>query len=258
MERYIAKDSRKNLSGFESILKPFIRTFKRAVSGIWQDIDAKKPKLRATIGESGIDIYSKNAAKDIKTETVNLISRFANKKNCDGIAVLCIGAELAMCGADNLGPMVGSMLNKNHKSKGVYVYGTMEHPIDGSNIEEKTPQILQKHENSFIIGIDCCATFKKEEYRRIFIEKRKLRPGSALGKKRPAFGDIIVTAALVHREIGDNEYDILRKVVNTDAQIVRIAAEVISTGLHKALKEVAEKGIVLLDRKGEQGKQICF
>lgn len=245
MKRDINKDSSKKSVGLESILKPFIYTIRRAVLGNRQDIDAQKAKLKATLGESGIDIYSNNAVNDVQKQTVNTISKHANKKTYDGIAVLCVGAAR---GADNLGPMVGSILNKNHKLKGVDVYGTMEKPINGFNIEKKVPKILKKHKESFIIAIDCASTFKKERYGCIFIKKEQLRPGSGIGNEGPNFGDMIVEATLVHKEKEDNPDDIVRKIENTDEEFVRIAAEVISTGLHKALKNVTEKGIILLDR----------
>lgn len=93
---------------------------------------------------------------------------------------------------DSVGPMVGTML-KRHGNLSYRIMGTLEEPIDLSNIEDKIKLINELYPDNFIIGIDAaissCAGY-------ISFCKGPIYPGLRTGKKVKSVGDISIIAGM--------------------------------------------------------------
>lgn len=198
----------------------------------------------------GINVEKNKATQYVQKQIAEMIYNLSQGKVFDGILVLCVGSARDDLLADNLGPLVGSRIEHGGSDiKGLSVYGTMTEPLNGKVIEQYMDSILKEHQNSFIIGVDCAFVTKKEKVNRIFVKKGILEPGSGMGKQLPAFGDMRITGGLVHKEEKDTIYDSIEKLGKVDKDIVYRAAEIVSTGICNALREVTEKGVIFIDNK---------
>lgn len=93
---------------------------------------------------------------------------------------------------DSVGPLVGTML-KEHDGLLYEIIGTLEEPIDFSNIEEKINFINKSYPESFIIGVDAGIS-SSTGY--ISFCKGPIYPGLGSGKKAKAVGDVSIIAGM--------------------------------------------------------------
>lgn len=189
----------------------------------------------------GLDRQSIKLARRLEQRAIRNISLQAPNKWYDSIVVLCIGTSLSEFSADNLGPLVGSMLQKSAPIEKVHVYGTMQKPLDGRTLKRSLNEIFRRHEKPFVIGIDCAIGFDKDRIGIISINNNSLKPGSGIDKDLPEVGNMNITATLVHRKKDDSIEDLERKLGETDREYVEDIAKIISVGTYNALKKVTEK-----------------
>jgi len=93
---------------------------------------------------------------------------------------------------DSVGPLVGTML-KEQDDLLYDIIGTLEEPIDFSNIGEKINLIKETYPKNFIIGIDA-AVSSCTGY--ISFCNGPIYPGSGIGKKAKPVGDISIIAGI--------------------------------------------------------------
>lgn len=105
------------------------------------------------------------------------------------IVFLCIGSDRAT--GDCLGPCIGQKLSAR-EHPGVYVYGTLEHPVHALNIQETIQTIHQDHPDSLIIAIDA-SLGQKKHLGYVTISHGSLYPGAAVHKNLPPVGHIHIT-----------------------------------------------------------------
>lgn len=105
------------------------------------------------------------------------------------LVFLCIGSD-RMTG-DCLGPYIGQQLSR-YKRQGIYVYGTLSHPVHALNLEKIHASIQQLHPCALIIAIDACLGEKKH-LGYVTIGNGALYPGAGVRKKLPPVGDIHIT-----------------------------------------------------------------
>ena len=100
--------------------------------------------------------------------------------------IVCIGSDRNI--GDAIGPCVGSMLKETNFS--FPVYGTLEEPIHGLNLNSKIRMIRAKHPEANIIAIDACIpTQKNSEKATVIYSNKPMTPGAGLGKNLSPIGN---------------------------------------------------------------------
>ncbi|MDC7291509.1 spore protease YyaC [Blautia schinkii] len=102
---------------------------------------------------------------------------------------LCIGSD-RMTG-DCLGPYVGHQLSR-YETQGIYVYGTLTHPVHALNLQKVTTFIEANHPEALVIAIDASLGSKKH-LGYVTIGNGALYPGAGVQKELPPVGDIHIT-----------------------------------------------------------------
>lgn len=144
--------------------------------------------------------------------------------------LLCIGTDRST--GDCLGPLVGSKISSLRQNF-FAVYGTLENPVHASNLKDKLDEIHKNHNNPFIIAIDACLG-RIENVGCINLGDGSLQPGAGVNKNLPSVGQVHVTGVV--NVGGFMEYMVLQ---NTRLNIVMRLADVIASGLNKAVAEFA-------------------
>lgn len=168
-----------------------------------------------------INIYSKDCEEQFYKVLKKQLEQI--NKTYDEICIACIGTD--RCTGDSLGPLVGYKLEE---IEGVRIVGNLDKPLHAKNLSEFVETLK---ENTLVIAIDACLG-KEERIGCININPGALNPGAGVGKQLPAVGDIAITGVV--NVGGYMEYLVLQ---NTRLSTVMKIADVISSGLRKALKE---------------------
>lgn len=105
------------------------------------------------------------------------------------LVFLCIGSDRIT--GDCLGPYIGHSLRHIH-IPGVFVYGTLSHPIHALNIKAAHGFIKSAHPSALIIAIDASLGTKKH-LGYVTIGNGALYPGAGVQKELPPVGDIHIT-----------------------------------------------------------------
>ncbi|MBO5182911.1 MAG: DUF1256 domain-containing protein [Bacilli bacterium] len=143
-------------------------------------------------------------ASYLKKEIAKLIKR----KDYDKIMIVCIGTSKVIF--DSYGPIVGSILSRALFPFDVRVYGTIEKPINGLNIESFILKNASEFNKNLVIAVDSMFS-KYETNKSIYVSNRGLKPGSALGKSFPTIGEFSIGGIVSNYSdpIVDNIDDIL-------------------------------------------------
>jgi len=137
--------------------------------------------------------------------------------------VICVGTDRST--GDALGPLTGTLFSETNP-KHMAVYGTLHDPIHAKNLNDKLKSIQNKYHNPFIIAIDACLG-KSSSVGYIIANKGPLKPGAALNKSLPQFGDVHITGVV---NIGGfMEYSVLQ---NTRLSIVKDMAKSLTSILN--------------------------
>lgn len=108
-------------------------------------------------------------------------------KEYDNITIICIGTD--RLAGDSYGPITGELLS-NYSMPGIRIYGTLQKPIHALTLDSIVNEISD--ENTLCIAVDC-AVGMPEHVGFMQISYEPVRPGSGVGKKLPAVGDISIT-----------------------------------------------------------------
>lgn len=98
-------------------------------------------------------------------------------------AIVCIGTDRFT--GDCLGPLVGTLLKE--KSIKLDVYGTLDEPIHGQNLNYKLAAIKERYKEN-IIAIDACVG-PSSKLNEIIFEHKPLTPGKGVGKNLGEIGN---------------------------------------------------------------------
>jgi putative sporulation protein YyaC len=112
---------------------------------------------------------------------------------------LCIGTDRST--GDSLGPLVGTLLTEAGMNS---VIGTLEHPCDSSNYEEKLA-LLPKGQT--VIAIDACLG-QPSSVGSFQVAVGPVKPGQSVGKGLAEIGDYSI-AAIVNID-GPRQYAVLQ------------------------------------------------
>lgn len=105
------------------------------------------------------------------------------------IVFLCVGTD--RCTGDCLGPCVGQQL-LSCNIPGIFIYGTLHHPVHAMNLTETRRRIRQEHPGALIIAVDA-SLGQKKHLGCVTIANGALHPGAAVQKKLPPVGHIHIT-----------------------------------------------------------------
>ncbi len=144
------------------------------------------------------------------------------------LIVVCIGTDRST--GDCLGPLIGSKLSEIEQDF-YHVYGTLDDPVHGTNLEEKLKEINSLYKDPLIIAVDACLG-QLENVGFINIANGPIKPGSGVQKSLPAFGDIHITGIV--NVGGFMEYLVLQ---NTRLNLVMKLADTIKDGLLATITE---------------------
>lgn len=150
------------------------------------------------------------------------------------LVFLCIGTDRST--GDSLGPLVGTRLTE-HGLPGILVYGTLDHPVHASNLQETLTSIQATGHRPCITAVDACLG-RLESVGNITIGRGSLKPGAGVNKSLPAVGQIYITGIV--NVGGFMEYFVLQ---NTRLNLVIKMARVIADGLTLAIHSLAAKRI---------------
>lgn len=139
-------------------------------------------------------------------------------------AILCIGTD--KCIIDALGPLIGTMLEKNNIH--LDVYGSLESPVHAENLLYILESIKIKDYDN-VIAIDACLSDKKH-IGSIELRQAPINPGKGIGKILPEAGDYSIIGIV---DTADKEFGYL--VQNTRLDFIYRMAEVISKGIILAI-----------------------
>lgn len=98
---------------------------------------------------------------------------------------------------DALGPLVGSILAK--RLPGRAVFGTLDDPLDDTNLEPRMAIILRDYPRSRIIAVDA-ATGPWSSLGQVTVRRGALWPGLGLGKFILPLGDFSITGVVRARD----------------------------------------------------------
>lgn len=157
-----------------------------------------------------------------------LYSTLLNKPSIYDIIVVCIGTDRST--GDALGPLIGTKLQEL-KPNGIYIYGTIDHPVHAMNLAETLISIKQKHPKPYILAIDACLGDLKS-VGHITLGDGALKPGAGVQKNLPEVGHLHITGIV--NVGGFMEYFVLQ---NTRLSIVMNMADKIAKAIyHTTLK----------------------
>jgi putative sporulation protein YyaC len=148
-------------------------------------------------------------------------------ENTEHIFVVGIGSNAI--NGDSLGPFVGTLLNNifpNHLS----VLGSLQFPLDASNIEEELARISVPN-NSFIIAIDSVLG-SKSKVNSIMVREGSLHPGIGLGNHLPSIGDCSIMGVVL-----ENNPSLTSSLFVTNLHLIYTMASSIAKGISLAIRQ---------------------
>lgn len=125
----------------------------------------------------------------------------------DKLVVFNVGTERV--DFDSFGPILGTLLEKKIQeprfreiSMFLDVMGTVDNPCHGINLHRRYEEFNSKYEdmNVFVIATDAASTLKISNLNRIYIERKQLKPGSAINRRFKSIGDISICMSTVYSD----------------------------------------------------------
>lgn len=105
------------------------------------------------------------------------------------LVFLCIGSDRVT--GDCLGPYIGHSLS-NLQIPGIFVYGTLAHPVHALNLKQADEFIKATHPSALVVAVDAALGTKKH-LGYVTIGNGPLYPGAGVQKELPPVGDIHIT-----------------------------------------------------------------
>ena len=174
--------------------------------------------MLSNLKQRTVEVHYKNSFAAMKITDFLIGSLTSNS------AIVCIGTD--RCIVDTLGPLVGTMLTKSNID--VDVYGTLESPVHGVNLNERLKEVYDKNYDN-ILAIDACLSNKKNQGI-VEIRDGALTPGKGIGKHLTEVGDFSIIGII---DSSDKDFhDLLQE---TRLSFVYEMAEVITNGIINAV-----------------------
>lgn len=126
------------------------------------------------------------------------------------IVIVCFGTP--SIAGDSLGPEVGSLLRED-KSFPAFVYGTLDRPVTGRNMNEWISFVRETHKGAILLAVDACLG-DAANLGRISVRSDGVCP-AAVGGRKSRFGDVGIIAV-----VGDKSGDALTELMQASAVYV--------------------------------------
>lgn len=178
--------------------------------------------LKNNTGETRFNHEDRGASSKLANELLTLLPNGIHSRP---IVIVCIGTDRST--GDSLGPLIGTLLEDKSIST-FHIYGTLNDPIHAVNLEDKLNEIMQKHFNPFIIGIDACLG-RLKSVGHIQLGEGPVKPGAGVNKELPSVGHLHITGIV--NVSGFMEFFVLQ---NTRLNLVFNMAKTIANGIYKA------------------------
>lgn len=145
---------------------------------------------------------------------------------------LCIGTDTIV--GDVLGPLVGTNLKKMLGSD-LQVWGTLEHPVDATNVQQTVEELREEFPDAFVIAVD--ASFSPFEERKglVTLSIGGLQPGAGTGKDFPEVGDFAIRGIVA----GGTNASLLDS--NIRLADITVQADFIAKSLYRAQQSLLSK-----------------
>lgn len=114
----------------------------------------------------------------------------------DDTVIICIGTD--KCIGDAVGPLVGTLLK--HYGWSMPIYGTIDNPVHGLNIEEYIQFINRIHPNQNVIAIDASLGKTASSVGYIRTRTGAIKPGAGLGREITPIGDYSIVGIIDYKE----------------------------------------------------------
>lgn len=134
-----------------------------------------------------VDTKNKRSSKEISYYLKKCILHHPTKWS--ELVFLCIGSDRVT--GDCLGPYIGHSLSALN-TPGIFVYGTLSHPVHALNLKEVSSFIKKAHPSALVIAIDA-SLGQKKHLGYVTIGNGPLYPGAAVQKELSPVGDIYIT-----------------------------------------------------------------
>lgn len=176
----------------------------------------------------GDELYN-NFITDFSSEMYNL----KNEVPFSDYIFLCVGSDKIT--GDAYGPLVGDKLKKLIKNyyNNVEVFGTLESPVSGVNLEEQIQTIYKKYKNPCIIAIDS-ALGSDNKIGSIIVSNEKIRLGKSVNKNITKIGDISIRG-VVAKDYKISKYN-FSTLQNTSLNLVMKLSDVTANGIYNVMK----------------------
>lgn len=141
------------------------------------------------------------------------------------VVVVCFGSP--SIAGDSLGPEVGTLLRKDPAFP-AFVYGTLDRPVTGRNMEEWITFVKEAHKGAVFLAVDACLGDARS-LGKISVRGDGVCPAAACGKRK-RFGDVGVIGV-----VGDKSGDPLEELMGADLALVSALARTITSLIRSAL-----------------------
>lgn len=132
-----------------------------------------------------VSISEEEAHLQLANNLKNIVKNY--KHNYTDIVIVCVGTDRST--GDSLGPLVGHFLE--NKLTNIRLYGTIDEPVHALNIYDKLDIINKLYKNPLVLAVDACLG-KEDNVEKILLQEGALRPGAAVNKDLPSFGDYTI------------------------------------------------------------------
>lgn len=194
-----------------------------------------KEKIELFLKEEKNIKYLKRMKEDLVKDLEAQMKKVQKQKSFQEIMIVAIGSNLGEVNFDTFGPRIGSILEKMSLPNYVKIYGNMNFPIHGKNIQHFMEQHKIEMQNSMVIAIDAAAS-EKEKKGTIRILDQEIYPGTSLGKDLGKIGDVSIMGRTAQRHADLDTLINSSVSERTLTKMSEITAEVIYEGIQLVLK----------------------
>lgn len=121
----------------------------------------------------------------------NILSKYISRNIKEKTIIVCIGTD--KCIGDCLGPIVGTLLQKNNYP--FPVIGSLENPTHAMNLDTVVKNIKNLYSDYYTIAVDACLG-SSECLGDIQVKHGPVHPGKGVGKKLPKVGNISIVGVV--------------------------------------------------------------
>ena len=147
---------------------------------------------------------------------------------------LCIGSDLVI--GDSLGPVCGTLLQERCRA-GIFVYGTLRHPITAKEVKYLNEFLHDTHPGSPVIAVDA-AVGAAGDIGLIKVTSGGIKPGAGANKKLEKVGDVGILGIIAEKSVFN--YSLLNLTrLNLVWSMADIIARALSEYTHKDRLKIA-------------------